>query len=127
MKIFNGTAHTINIFSLEQTDQSDPRKLIIKDGETPIYTIPAGVNLNCRKDNKPAPDSNFPFPVKGAVEFISYDILPSGYDVYVVSNLYRSAVKELRGDTSKLATVDGVVYSDPTNPRPCGCLGLAIG
>jgi hypothetical protein len=127
MKVFNGTAHQVNIYSIEQCDGSDPRKLIVGEGETPLYTIPAGTNLNCVKDNKATPKGDFPFPVKGAVEFTDVDPLPSGYDIYIVSNLYRSAYAELKGDTRKLATVDGVVYSDPANPRPCGCLGLAVG
>lgn len=127
MKVFNGTAHQVNIYTIEQCDGSNPRKLIVLDGQEPIYTIAAGTNLNCVKDNKVTPQGEFPFPVKGAVEFIDVDELPSGYDLYIVSNLYRSAYAELKGDTSKLATVDGVVYSDPDNPRPCGCLGLAVG
>lgn len=127
MKVFNGTAHEVNIYTLDQCDRWVGRKLIVADEEEPIYTIPAGVNLNCVKDNKPIPKGDFPFPVKGAVEFLDCDPLPPGHDVYIVSNLYRSAYAELKGDTSKLATVDGVVYSDPVNPRPCGCLSLAVG
>lgn len=127
MNVFNGTAHQINIYALGQCDQSDPRKLIVLEGESPLHTIEGGVNLNAQKGNLPAPEGDFPFPVAGAVAFMGHDPLPEGYDVYIVSNLYRSAVKELGGDTSRLATVNGVVYSDPANPRPCGCLGLAIG
>jgi hypothetical protein len=127
MKIYNGTQHQINIYTADQCDQSDPRKLVILDGQKPIFTIESGVNLNATKSNKPAPEGDFPFPVSGAVIFEAYDPLPEGYDVYIVSNLYRSAVAELGGNTSKLATVNGVVYSDINNPRPCGCLGLAIG
>lgn len=127
MKVFNGTAHQINIYTLDQVDQSNPRKLIVLAGQQPVYVIPAGTNLNCQKSNAPIDDTAFPFPVKGAVQFDDCDPLPSGYDIYIVSNLYRSAYQSLMGDTSKLATVDGVVYSDADNPRPCGCLGLAIG
>lgn len=125
--IFNGTQHAINIYSIDQCDNTDPRKLIVKEGEMPSTIIAAGTNLNCVKTNLPAPAEDFGFTVKGAVVFTSYDPLPEGYDIYIVSNLYRSAVKELGGDTSKLATVNGVVYQDINNPRPCGCLGLAIG
>lgn len=127
MKVFNGTAHQINIFSLEQCDQSDPRKLLVLEGQEPVYTVPAGTNLNCVKGNADIDASGFPFPVKGAVEFTGVDPLPDGFDVYIVSNLYRSAYQAVVGDTSMLATVDGVVYQDRANPRPCGCLGLAIG
>jgi hypothetical protein len=59
--------------------------------------------------------------------FTGYDSLPEGYDLYVVSNLYRSAVKELGGDTSLLATVDGTVYESAENPKPIGILRLAVG
>ena len=127
MKIFNGTQHEINIYSLDQCDQSDTRKLIVLEGQKPSFTVPPGTNLNAVKGNKPAPEGDFPFPVQGAVIFEGYDPLPECYDIYIVSNLYRSAVAELGGDTSYLATVNGVVYADRNNPRPCGCLGLAIG
>jgi len=128
MKIYNGTQHQINFYNLEQCDQSNPRKLIVLEGQVPVETIEAGTNLNCVKGNAQLTQKyNLPFKVNGAIVFISHDLLPEGYDLYVVSNLYRSAVKELGGDTSKLATVDGVVYQSVDNPRPCGCLGLAIG
>ena len=128
MKIYNGTQHQINFYNLEQCDQSNPRKLIVLEGQVPVYTIEAGTNLNAIKGNAQLTQQyDLPFKVNGAVVFTNYDPLPEGYDLYIVSNLYRSAVKELGGDTSKLATVNGVVYYDTDNPRPCGCLGLAIG
>lgn len=127
MKIFNGTAHAVNLFHASQCDSTDPRKLIVREGEVPLFTIPAGTNLNCVKENAPAPEGDFPFAVKGAVNFTSHDPIPEGYDIVVVSNLFRSAVLQLGGDTSRLATVDGVVYTDLANPRPCGCLALAVG
>jgi len=127
MKVFNGTAHVINIYTIDQVDFSNPRKAMVLEGQEPAYVIPAGTNLNCVKTNLPTPEGVYPFPVKGAVKFTGCDTLPEDYDVYIVSNLYRSAYQEIYGDTSKLATVDGVVYADETNPRPVGCLGLAIG
>lgn len=127
MKVFNGTQHVINIYTLDQCDQSNFRKLLVLEGQQPVHVIPGGTNLNCQKSNAPIDASQFPFPVKGAVQFDDCDALPPGYDIYIVSQLFRSAYAALHGDTSKLATVDGVVYSDPANPRPCGCLGLAIG
>jgi hypothetical protein len=127
MRVFNGTEHEINLYRLDQCDQANPRKLIVKQGEKPCFTVPPGVNLNAQKSNKPAPKGDFPFPVSGAVTFTGHDPLPEDYDVYIVSNLYRSAVKELGGDTSKLGTINGAVYGDKDNPRPCGCLEIAIG
>jgi len=127
MKVFNGTQHTINIYTLDQCDNTDPRKLIVLDGQSPCHVIPAGTNLNCVKVNAPIDDTAFDFPVTGAVQFTGHDDLPDGYDIYIVSQLFRAAVVALGGDTSHLATVNGVVYQDIDNPRPCGCLGLAIG
>lgn len=129
--IINGTSHTIHIYQLSDTTPiQDGRKLILKEGAQPVAVIPAGTNLNAVKANADIPDalkSSFPFLVKGAVEFISHDPIPGNTEIVVVSNLYRSAVKELGGDTSRLATVDGTVYDSEEAIRPCGCLGLAIG
>jgi hypothetical protein len=61
----------------------------------------------------------------GAVVFTSYDDTPDGYDLYIVSNMYRSAVQSLGGYTDKLATVSDTVYSNDI--KPCGCLSLAVG
>lgn len=127
MKVFNGTAHTINFYNLEQCDQTNPRKLIVLPGQEPAYVIPGGTNLNAQTQNKPAPRGDFPFPVIGGVEFTSVDELPEGYDVYIVSQMFRSAMIALGIPTDNIATVNGVVYTDPENPRPCGCLSLAIG
>lgn len=127
MKIFNGTQHQINFYQEEQCDTTNPRKLIVLEGEEAMYIVSAGTNLNCQKANMPAPSGAFPFPVTGAVTFKGVDPLPEGYDIYIVSQLYRAACVALGQDTTQLATVNGVVYSDKDNPRPCGCLGLAIG
>ena len=128
IKIFNGTQHKINIFEAGQTfPVQDGRKLVIKEGELPVAVIEAGTNLNCSKENGAAPSLETNIPLVGAVKFVSHDPLPEGYDIYVVSNLYRAAVAELGGDTSKLATVNGTVFDSEEAIRPCGCLGLAVG
>lgn len=126
MHIVNGTEHEINFFQREQCTRSeDGRKLYIKEGETPIYTVAAGKNLNCEKGNGFPPSGEYPFDVKGAVKFFRYDPIPEA-DLVIVSNLYRAAVVELGGDSSHLATIDSAVYQEG-NPRPVGCIGLAVG
>lgn len=132
--IYNGTQHEINIFSLADTTAiEDGRKLVLKEGALPLVVIPSGKNLNCVKSNSEAPSfkvEGLPSSsIKGAVNFVSYEPLPAEAEgkVVIVSNLYRSAVKELGGDTSLFATVDGVVYLSAEDKKPCGCLGLAIG
>lgn len=132
--IYNGTQHEINIFALADTTAiEDGRKLVLKEGALPLVIIPSGKNLNCVKSNSEAPSFEVeglpPSSIKGAVNFVSYQPLPTEAEgkVVIVSNLYRSAVKELGGDTSLFATVDGVVYLSAEDKKPCGCLGLAIG
>ena len=132
--IYNGTQHSISIYSIADTTSiEDGRKLVLKEGALPLVIIPSGKNLNCVKSNSEAPgfevDGLPSSSVKGAVKFVSYEPLPADAEgkVVIVSNLYRSAVKELGGDTSLFATVDGVVYLSAEDKKPCGCLGLAIG
>jgi hypothetical protein len=126
--IYNATPHQINFFSKKDVESDvTQRKLIAAIGATPIYTVAKGTPVNCKTANAPTPSfQNCPVPVVGAVQFTSYDALPEGYDLYIVSNLYRSAVQALGGDTSKLATVTDTVYS-AGDIKPCGCLALAAG
>jgi hypothetical protein len=128
MNIFNGTPHNICIFAKEDTTYvSSQRKYILEsDGSTPILVIePSGNLLSTKTQNAQAPTIDYGVPVVGAVQFTSYDLLPEGYDLYIVSNLYRSAVQALGGDTSKLATVSDTVYNKEI--KPVGCLALAVG
>jgi hypothetical protein len=126
--IYNATPHQINFYSKKDVESDvAQRKLIAAVGAKPIYTVAKGVPVNCKTANAPTPTvENCPVPVVGAVQFTSYDTLPEGYDIYIVSNLYRSAVQALGGDTSKLATVTDTVYS-AGDIKPCGCLALAVG
>ena len=127
-KIFNGTPHNICIYSkLDATFNVSQRKYILEsDGSTPILVIePSGVLLSAKTQNAQAPTIDYGVPVVGAVQFTSYDLPPEGYDLYIVSNLYRSAVQALGGDTSKLATVSDTVYTKEI--KPIGCLALAVG
>jgi len=129
-QIFNGTPHTIVLYN-EQDTISDGRKLFIKEGAQPIKQIESQGTLTATKQNSELPEwvqgIGFDVPLKGAVKFTKVDPLPPGYDIYVVSNLYRSAMKELGYDTSRIATVCDAVYQDPDNPKPIGCLSLAVG
>lgn len=132
--IYNGTQHSINIYSINDTYPiQGGRKLVLKEGAAPIAIIPPGTNLNCVKANADAPTfevEGLPSSViKGAVNFVSCDPLPEEAigKIVVVSNLYRSAYKELGGNSNLLATVDGTVYESSDAIKPCGCLGLAIG
>jgi hypothetical protein len=126
--IYNATPHQINFYSKSDVESDvAQRKLIAAIGAEPIYTVAKGTPVNCKTANAPTPIiDNCPVHVVGAVQFVSYDVLPEGYDIYIVSNLYRSAVQALGKDTSKLATVTDTVYS-AGDIKPCGCLALAVG
>ena len=128
MTIYNATPHRIELYNKSDVEfDVAQRKYIAAVGVEPIYTVAKGVPVNCKTANAPTPViENCPVPVVGAVQFTSYDALPEGYDIYIVSNLYRSAVQALGGDTSKLATVTDTVYS-AGDIKPCGCLALAVG
>lgn len=127
MRIINGTQHEISVYSLDDVYEiQGGRKLVLKEGAKPTLVIPAGRNLNAQRGNLPAPAGAPPY-IKGAVVFTGHDPIPEEGDIVVVSNLFRSAVRELGGDTSRLATVDGTVYADETAVRPIGCTALAVG
>ena len=130
MKIFNGTQHQINLYSISDCYVvQGGRKLVVNQDVRPVLVIESGSNLNAVKGNAPLPDqfkgSNL--PLVGAVIFSEVELLPHGYDLYIVSNLYRSACVELGLDTDRLATVNGLVYDDKDAVKPCGCTSLAVG
>ena len=127
MAIFNGTPHSICIYAkVDATYVASQRKYILSDGAVPILVIPpSGSLLNAKTQNAPTPDTDYGIPIVGAVQFVTYDDTPEGYDLYIVSNLYRSAVQSLGGYTDNLATVSETVYS--TDIKPVGCLCLAVG
>ena len=126
--IVNGTPHEITIYAeADCTLDSVCRKLILKENATAVFKIPAGTPLNAKTQVSELSDSEFPF-LRGAVEFVDADPLPGmPGDIVIVSNLYRSALKELGRDTGRIATVGGTVYADSDNPRPVGCLYLSVG
>ena len=126
--LFNGTPHEVTIYAeADCTLDSASRKLILKENATAVFKIPAGTPLNAKTQVSEIYDSEFPF-LRGAVEFVDADPLPGmPGDIVIVSNLYRSALKELSRDTGRIATVGGTVYENIKNPRPVGCLWLNVG
>ena len=128
MKIVNGTSHEITLYRVEDTyPVQGGRKLVLREGAEPWMVVPPGTNLNATSGNAPLPPGDYEdLPVTGAVVFTGYDPIPEG-DVVIVSNRYRSAVKDLGGDTSRLATVSGTVYVWADGKRPCGCIEFAVG
>jgi hypothetical protein len=129
--IVNGTSHSINFYHKSQVSfVSELRKYILIDTTTkPYYTIEPGTNLNAyttKLETNIDDVVNVPFPCTGATVFTSYDPTPEAH-IVVCSQLYRSAVSSLNGNTSNLAIVSETVYLSATELRPIGCLSLAIG
>ena len=127
VNIYNATPHNISVYSkVDATYVASQRKYILTDGAAPILVIPpSGTLLSAKTQNAPTPTIDYGVPVVGAVQFTAYDDTPDGYDLYIVSNLYRSAVQSLGGYTDNLATVCDTVYSKDI--KPVGCLSLAVG
>jgi hypothetical protein len=128
-KIYNGTAHTINFYN--RTDCYEiqgGRKLVKNPGAQPIALFLAGTNLSAQTIITSAPAGIITdIPLSGVTQFTSVDPLPEGYDLYIVSQLYRAAAKEVHGYTANLCTVQGTVYENEEAVRPCGCLSLSVG
>ena len=125
--IFNGTPHNICIYAkVDANFDASQRKFILSSDAAPILVIPpSGVLLSAKTENSTAPTIDYGVPVTGAVQFVAYDDTPEGYDLYIVSNMYRSAVQALGGFTDNLATVSDTVYNKDI--KPVGCLCLAVG
>lgn len=114
LKVYNGTDHDVNLLNV-------PVKLVgrkaVQDGEVeqdfpfPKQT-PLSANFTQTGDDG---------PLRLAPQVRGIDPLPSGYDFYIVSNLYLSAARQLGMPTDKLLTVGQPVYADAGDTRPIGC------
>lgn len=105
----------------------DGRRLFLKEGAAPVMVIPKGEALSASKGNLDL--SGYlsgvnELPLKGALVFLGHDPVPNA-DIVICSVLYRSAVKELGGDTSCLVTVDGNSLSLSRRYSPLWLLGLS--
>jgi hypothetical protein len=107
IRIFNGTPHSINIISNSNFD-SAIRKFTTKDPKITI-SIPSNGMLNAKINTVDA-DSVNSIPVfSKAID--SCDLLPDGYDIYIVSALFSNAYTKVFGNTDGLYTVADPVYS----------------
>lgn len=124
-KIYNGTPHSINIIDGSRFDPSI-RKYVaegVAEGKevTVVASIPSNGVISAVIETAEMEPING-IPVYGK-KIAGIDPLPEGYDVYVVSALYASAMRQLGGDTSKLYTVADPVYSEDGRTI-LGCRGI---
>jgi hypothetical protein len=153
MRIFNGTEHEVNLYDYEDVVNyedvvmiEEVRKLILREGALPRVTVEAGTtSLNCKKKKSVLPSRlqytkmdmmlRLAPPIaiflRGARQFCEHDPIPQDYgfeyDIIIVSDPYRSAVKELGGDTSRLAVAKEPVYLSEADKCPRGYCWLDVG
>jgi len=121
-RIYNGTPHSINIIDGSRFDPSI-RKYVTTEGKevTVVASIPSDGVLSAVIETAEMEPING-IPVYGK-KIVGIDPLPEGYDVYVVSALYASAMRQMGGDTSKLYTVADPVYTEDGRTI-LGCRGI---
>ena len=96
--------------------------------EKPLSVLkPSGVSLNAQIEvSKPELINGVPV-TRQVFKDVDNPTTAPGYqagDVLIVSNLYWSAAQAVGQTQVLMAGVQGVVFTDEDNPRPCGCLGL---
>lgn len=121
-KIFNGTPHFVNIIREAVVYKPEIRKFVA-DGKdvTVVASIPSDGVLSAKIDTVELPDIDG-IPVYGK-SIVGCDPLPEGYDLYIVSALYASAMRAQGKDISKLYTVADPVYSEDGRTI-LGCRGI---
>lgn len=127
--IINCTPHSIHVYSIQDCNSDNPRRLFTNQGAKPIQIIePSGNILNAQLGKTLWGDLNG-IPINT----VTYDSVdnPLDYgnvdDFFIVSALFKIAFLHCNPDSHvNLITVDSVVYDSLDNPRPCGCLGFAI-
>lgn len=105
-KIFNGTPHSINIIR-EAVFKPEIRKFVVpfEKDVTVIASIPSDGVLSAKIDTIDLPDIDG-IPVYGK-SIVGCDPLPEGYDIYIVSALYVSAMR----------AIDNFIFEPSTDPR----------
>jgi len=117
-KIFNGTPHAINVVK-NSTFNASIRKYV---GGEVVLSIPSTGMLNAKINAVDLPAIET-IPVFGK-SFSGVDMLPEGYDIYIVSALYSSAAQKAGMDMSKIFTVADPVYTEDGNSF-IGCRGIS--
>lgn len=122
-RIYNGTPHAINIVT-GAVFKPEIRKFVVPDGieVTVVASIPSDGVLSAKIDTVELPEIDGSIPVFGKA-IVGCDPLPEGYDIYIVSALYASAMRQMGEDTSKLYTVADPVYTED-GKTILGCRGI---
>ena len=117
MKIFNGTPHDIKII-VGSTFQSAIRKYT---GGEVTKVFPSNGALNAKIDTVEL-DPIYGIPTFGKT-ITGCDTLPEGYDVYIVSVFYATALRTSGANMDKIFIVADPVMSDD-GATFIGCRGI---
>jgi hypothetical protein len=116
-KIFNGTPHSINIVEGAIFNPQN-RKFC---GGNVVRVIPSNGMLNAKMSTIELPSVDG-IPTFGK-SFEGVDSLPDGFDIYIVSALFSSAMQKVGADMSKIFTIADPVMSEDGQTF-VGCRGI---
>jgi hypothetical protein len=116
-KIFNGTPHAINIV---EGASFNPAIRKFSGGKV-VLSIPSNGMLNAKMETIDLPSVDG-IPTFGK-SFKGVDELPSGFDLYIVSALFASAMQKEGADMTKIFTVADPVMSEDGQTF-VGCRGI---
>ena len=118
-RILNCTPHEICLYDENDIINKGERYLNVAEGTKPELVIaPSGTIATAKMEIG---------GTKWARERIWKDVnvLPEGYDIYIVSAQYALAAKDLGQDVSKLRTIVGAIKDPNDDRKTVGCYDLA--
>lgn len=121
MRIYNGTAHPVKIYdrNVGVSYDAKTRKHYLSGIGRILAMLPQHGMLSVSYEYTEDRIGNIPV-IRREVKHI--DLLPDGYDYYLVSAQYASHAP----DKSKLLIIGEPLYENPDNPRPIGVLSLSF-
>ena len=109
LRIYNGTPHAVTILATNNVTYDQLQRKHIARGETlTLGTLPSDGSLNASFQTVNCPEINGIKTWKRRV--ISVDALPAGYDYYIVSAMFASAMGIMGMKTDNLLTVGDPVF-----------------
>jgi len=115
-KIFNGTPHVVNILATTNVTFDKAQRKYIAQGEVEtIETIESDDLLNASFQTVNClPINGIKTQIRSVVKV---DALPAGYDYYIVSAMFASAMSILGKKTDNLLTVGDPVFKVESDDR----------
>jgi len=125
MAIINYTPHDIMIYGVDSVEyDASIRKHILIAGASPVMILPkSGKMLSVKMDTQ---QDGY---IENGIIPIIWNIvtaidLPDGDALWIVSQVYASAVRKLGLPTDRLLCIGDPVYATSDGKQPMGCLNL---